>query len=183
MRIAYFVHDVQDAAVVRRTGLLRDEGLEVTVAGFRRRALLAGEPGRQGAVDLGLTRDGRLLRRVLSVLGHVLRPGRIAAVAAGADVLVARNLEMLVLARRVRRPGQRLVYECLDIHRLLLGMGPASRLLHRIEDWALQGTDLLVISAPAFLNSYFRARRGYRGAALLVENKVPAAEARLPAPA
>ena len=40
-----------------------------------------------------------------------------------ANVILARNLEMLVLAIRARKryaPQARVVYECLDIHRMLL---------------------------------------------------------------
>ena len=45
---------------------------------------------------------------------------------AGADVVLARNLEMLIIASRARNlyaPRAALVYECLDIHRLLLSQG------------------------------------------------------------
>jgi succinoglycan biosynthesis protein ExoL len=65
------------------------------------------------------------------------------------------------------------VYECLDIHRLLLGNGLPSRLLHWIESWALRGVDLVFVSAPAFRDAYFRNQLGYKGEVLLVENLVP----------
>jgi len=115
MRISYLVHDLHDAAVARRIALLRGQGAQVRVAGFRRRDAVPGEIAGAPAVDLGRTRDGKLLARVWSVLRHCLAPRRLRAETATADVLVARNLEALVLAARVRTPGQRLVYECLDI--------------------------------------------------------------------
>ena len=37
MKIAYFVHDLSDAAVAKRVGMLRDAGAEVALFGFRRR--------------------------------------------------------------------------------------------------------------------------------------------------
>lgn len=172
MRIAYCVHDLHDVAVARRIALLRGEGHEVRVAGFRRRDAVPGEVAGAPALDLGRTRDGALAARIASVLRHVVLPGRLRAMCVDAEVLVARNLESLVLAARVRRPGQRLVYECLDIHRLLLGEGPASRVLHAIERWAMRAVKLVVVSAPAFRDGYFVARRGWRGPVLLVENKV-----------
>lgn len=180
MTISYLVHDLHDAAVVRRIALLRGQGKAVRVAGFRRRDEVPAEVAGAPALDLGRTRDGRLAERVLSVLRHVLRPGRLRRLTTGADVLLARNLEALVLAARVRRPGQRLVYECLDIHRLLLGSGLASRLLLAIEHWAMRGVDLVVVSAPAFRDAYFVTRRGWQGPVLLVENKVQSAA--LPGP-
>lgn len=176
MQIAYLVHDLLDAAVVRRVALLLEHGSAVRLAGFRRRDMVPDAVSGAPATDLGRTRDGRLAERVLSVLRHVLLPRRVRAATAGADVLLARNLEALVLAARVRLPGQRLVYECLDIHRLLLGNGLPSRILHAIEAWAMRRVDLVVVSAPAFRDAYFVERRGWRGQVLLVENKVQGAK-------
>lgn len=173
MRIAYLVHDTADAAVRRRVALFEAAGLDVVVGGFRRAHQPAGTIGGAAVTDLGRTEDGALAKRVLSVLRHAALPGVVRRLTRDADVIVARNLETLVLAQRARRPGQRLVYECLDIHRLLLGEGQASRVLHAIERWAMRGVDLVVVSAPAFRDAYFRDRLGYRGDVRLVENLVP----------
>ena len=83
---------------------------------------------------------------------------------------------MLVLAWRVRRSEQRLVYECLDIHRLMLGSGCKSRLMRWIERKLLVRADLVVVSSPAFAREYFSARQGRDHGVLLVENKVPIAQ-------
>jgi succinoglycan biosynthesis protein ExoL len=91
-----------------------------------------------------------------------------------APVIVARNLEMLVLAARVRGRRQRIVYECLDIHRLMLGAGHKSRLMRWIERRLLARTDLVIVSSPAFARDYFAGRQGRSDRVLLVENKVPA---------
>jgi succinoglycan biosynthesis protein ExoL len=172
--VAYFVHDLQDAAVARRIGMLRAAGHEVKVAGFYRRDTAPAQVSGARAHSLGRTRDGRLAGRMLQVLRHVLAPGAARHGAHGARVLIARNLETLVLAVRVRAPGQRLVYECLDIHRLMLGRGMAGKVMRAIERWAMRRLDLLVVSSPYFLDTYFRQMGHYHGAARLVENKVPA---------
>lgn len=179
MRIAYFVHDLHDAAVARRIALLEWAGHAVVAIGFRRGDAVEAIRPASCAVDLGRTRDGKLAVRVLLVLRHWLSRGRVRHAARGADVLLARNLEVLVLAAAVRRPEQRLVYECLDIHRLLLGKGIASGALHRVERAALRGVDLLVTSSPDFLERYFRPQ-GFRGHGLLIENKVPALSGPMP---
>ncbi|HWU03912.1 MAG TPA: hypothetical protein VN222_14325, partial [Novosphingobium sp.] len=173
-RIAYLVHDLQDAAVARRVAMLRHAGHRLRLAGFHRRGTAPARVSDVAATTLGRTQDGRLVARLLSVLRHFCMPGRVRAITADADVLVARNLETLVLAARVRRDGQRLVYECLDIHRLLLSAGMAGRLVRAIEGWAMRRLDLLVVSAPAFRDAYFAGQRGYCGPSLLLENKVPA---------
>ncbi|EIZ77903.1 hypothetical protein WSK_3574 [Novosphingobium sp. Rr 2-17] len=181
-RVAYLVHDLGDAAVRRRADLIRAGGAEPVIAGFFRGATAPAHIGDTRPVILGMTRDGALMARVLSVLRHILRPARIQQAIRGAPVILARNLEMLVLAAVLRKQGQRLVYECLDIHRLLLGNGPASRILHAIEAMAMRHVDLVVVSAPAFRDAYFRHRRHWAGPIELVENQVQSSTAELPPP-
>lgn len=183
MNVLYLVHNVADAAVRRRVELLEQTGARVALAGFHRDAAPPVRVASAPVTALGHTADGALAARALSVLRHWLRPRRLRTLTARRDVIVARNLETLVLARRARRQGQRLVYECLDIHRLLLARGPAGRLLRAIESWALRGVDLVVVSAPAFRDAYFRTFRGYGGPIALVENKVPSAGDDAPAAA
>ena len=173
VRIAYLVHDLNDAAVKRRVALFEAAGVTVSVGGFHRDAAVPAALGEAPVIPLGQTQDGALARRALAVLRHVAVPAAVRRLVADADVIVARNLETLVIAARARRPEQRLVYECLDIHRLLLGEGAASRALHAVERWAMGDVDLVVVSAPAFRDAYFRKRIGWRGAIRLVENLVP----------
>ena len=94
--------------------------------------------------------------------------------ARGADVIVARNLEMLALARMAqRRAGiPRLVYESLDIHRSLLGSGVASRMLRAVERRLMRRADLLITSSPAFREHYFEPVQHLAMPTLLVENKL-----------
>ena len=182
-RIAYFVHDLGDAAVVRRVQMLHAGGIEVTVLGFRRGDTAPARIEGARAIDLGRTGNGQFVQRILAVLRSLARFGAIRRAAAEADVVMARNLEMLVLAARAAG-RRRLIYECLDIHRLLLGSGMASRLIQAIERALLRHVDLIVTSSPRFIADYFHARRGLTTPVLLIENKVPAFDAPVtPAPA
>src|ERR1700754_3594982 len=99
-RIAFFGHNAADAAVCRRVQAFRDDGVEVT--GFMMRR------GKDAArswenVDLGETADGAYLQRIKSIFSGA----RIAANArdklAAADVIVARNLDMLATAFLAKR--------------------------------------------------------------------------------
>lgn len=175
--IAYLVHDLNDAAVCRRVDMLSEEGFVVGLGGFRRHAATPGVSSARRVLDMGRTMDARLGQRVAAVLRHLWSPSAIRDLCGGASVIVARNLEMLILAWRVRSRGQRLVYECLDIHRLMLGTGRKSRLLRGLERWLLARTDLVIVSSPAFAERYFAQRQGRFDRVLLVENKVPAGQA------
>jgi succinoglycan biosynthesis protein ExoL len=169
--IAYLVHDTADAAVARRVRMFRTGGAEVRVGGFNRHGVpadIAGAP----VTDLGRTRDAAFARRIASVVRHVAAPAAVRRLVAGADVVVARNLEMLAIAARVVAPGQRLVFECLDIHRLLLSPSLPGRLLRALEARLLARVDLILTSSPSFRDRYFIERQGFAGPIRVEENRL-----------
>jgi succinoglycan biosynthesis protein ExoL len=184
--VLYLASNVGDATVAKRTRMLRDGGASVSIAGFRR-AGSAPPPEAAGLVDLGQTFDARFLQRILAVakasgpLRWRMR-GR-----ARPDVILARNLEMLFLAGRLRSAWPEppaIAYECLDIHRLLLRSDLVGRTLRGIERSLLRDVDLLLTSSPAFVRSYFEAYGQAELPTLLLENKVypaPMARGRNPA--
>lgn len=169
--IAYLVHDLGDAAVARRVASIAEGGGNIRLAGFFRRQPPADVAGTR-PLPLGRTRDARLTQRALLVLFVLLAPGRLAPLVRGANVIIARNLEMLVIATRLRQPGQRLVYECLDIHRLMLRRDLLGKAMRAIERRLLRRADLVLVSSPAFEHDYFRQQQRYSGPIDLVENKV-----------
>ena len=173
-KIAYFVHDLSDAAVHRRVRMLAAGGAAVTPIGFRRQATPVREVEGLAAIDLGQTEDGKLSRRLITVAGALMRVGGFAEALAETDVILARNLEMLTIAARARRrhaPQARLVHECLDVHRLLLSPRPAGALLRHIESRLWRGVDLLLTSSPGFIENYFEPRR-FPASVRMVENKL-----------
>lgn len=181
--IAYLVHDLGDAAVARRIEGLEAGGAVVAPAGFYRRAAPASVAGAP-ALSLGRSHDARLAQRAWLVLRTIAAPGRLRPLVRGADIVVARNLEMLAIGAALARPGQGLVYECLDIHRKMLGSGIASRLLRWFERRLLARSARVIVSSPAFERDYFRQVQGWQGPVDLVENKMgalPAALAEAPA--
>lgn len=175
MRVLYLTHDVSDPATARRVRMLQSGGARVRVMGFRRgsttSATIAGSP----TTDLGRTHNGRFAHRTATVLRSVADARRHVEAFAWADVVVARNLEMLAIAVRgrglcVRPPG--LVYECLDVHRLLLRRGGVGRALRELEGWLARHASLLITSSPGFVREYFEPLSRVRLPVLLVENKV-----------
>jgi succinoglycan biosynthesis protein ExoL len=174
MKIAYVVHDLNDPAVARRVRMLRAAGGDPVVLGFRRSETAPGSVEGARAIDLGRTADARLGQRALAVLRNLLRPSTMLTGAEGAGIVIGRNLESLALAARIRRaaPGARLIYECLDIHRTLLGTRMVDRAIQAVEHKLLRGIDLLIVSSPAFLREHFAGRAALTAPTLLVENKV-----------
>jgi succinoglycan biosynthesis protein ExoA len=170
MHVLYLGHDLDDAAIWRRHRMLRLGGAEVTLAGFRR-----GEGALSGpAIVLGRTANGRMVGRALSVLGTLARLPEPLLRSPEPVAILARNLEMLALAVALSRhfPRARIVYELLDVHRLLLGRGVVSRLLRAIEVWLLRRTNAVVISSPGFRRGYLEPFRRPVRDLVLVENKM-----------
>ena len=183
-RVAYLVHNLADAAVGRRVTMLRAAGADVTVAGFCRDAHPPREVAGAPARSLGRTHDAALRQRAQQVLANRMRPTQLLRAVAGADVIVARNLEMLALAAFAKRRAgvPRLVYESLDIHRSLLGQKPAHRAMRAVERMLMRRADLLLSSSPAFLRDYFEPIQRLAGPSLLVENKLLRLDGALPEP-
>jgi hypothetical protein len=94
----------------------------------------------------------------------------------GANVIMARQLEMLVLAGTARRryaETAALAYECLDIHRLVVSPSLAGMALRGLEGHLLRATDLLIISSSAFVREHLLPLHGARlPPTCLIENKV-----------
>lgn len=174
MSIAYFVHELADAAVQRRIMMLAAAGRDVMLFGFDRvRDGKARFP--EGAHVLGVTRNRRLFQRAGAVLLAIPRLMRWKRAWVGADLIIARNLEMLALAAIVTRLAgskSRIAYECLDIHGLMLDRGPLGGLLRAVERVFLRRAALVITSSPAFERVHFRAAQRYAGPIMLAENKV-----------
>ncbi|WP_299885227.1 glycosyltransferase [uncultured Ruegeria sp.] len=173
--VLYLAHDLDDAAIWRRVDMLRTGGADVSVVGFRRRS----GPLSEDALVLGQTHNGKMLQRVFLVLKLRLRLHAIVRNVPPVDAILCRNLEMLALAvpllrvLRSTRPVS-LVYEVLDIHRLMVGQSIKARVMRWIERRLCQKVDQIVVSSPAFQREYFVPVQHSTAPILLVENKVVA---------
>lgn len=172
--IAFFGHDSADAANRRRVQAFQDDGLRVTGYMMHRR-----DPGALNweNVDLGETQDSAFVQRIRSIFSG-------ASVAAGdaerlrtADVIYARNLDMLALAfltKRKMKLKTPVIYESLDVHRMLSRTDLIGRVIRSIEHQFLKRSIGLVVSSPGFLKNHFE--RYYPGdfKAYLIENRLAA---------
>lgn len=180
MKLAYFAQDLSDPATHRRLRLLRTGGTDaIALLGFRRSAEPIVEVEGVPAIDLGRTQDARLGRRVGSVLRAAIALPLLRDVITGSTVLMARNLEMLALASEARRRfavDAALVYECLDIHQLMVSRGALGAVLRTVERRLVGSCDLLTVSSPAYGTEYFAKAHRSLPATYLLENKVLSSE-------
>lgn len=175
LRILYFVHDLADPAVRRRILALQAGGAEITLAGFRRGGKTGAAISGVTPIELGVTEDARFIQRAGAVAVARMRLERALYGIAKPDLIIARNLEMLALARKavsVLGGDMPIVYECLDIHRLLLRKDWLGRAIRAVEARLGRNASLLVTSSPAFVEHYFRPLSGIEAPVLLLENKV-----------
>jgi succinoglycan biosynthesis protein ExoL len=173
-RIAFFGHDAADAAVRRRVQGFRDDGLDITGFMMRRRDDVAVD---WDNVDLGRTFDGNYGQRVKSILSGAKRAAAEREKLAKADVIYARNLDMLAtafLAKRYTGLKTPVIYESLDIHRLLTRKDAIGLAFRRIEGALLSRTRRLVVSSPAFVENHFAVHHKGKYRHVLVENRLAA---------
>lgn len=171
--IQLFVHDLTDAAVKRRVEMLNLAGADVSVVGFVR------DPDRLPNISamtvLGVTHNARFLHRIGIVAAQAFRLFFRRTRIHSCDVIVARNLEMLLLAQIVslRSPNHvPVIYECLDVHRLMLGKGLVSSVLQHLERSLLGRSAGLITSSPAYVQEYFHSIAKVFPKVILIENQV-----------
>ncbi len=123
-------------------------------------------------LDLGEMPNERFVLRLWLLLRSVPRLFLARRFLSGADVVIARNFDLLALAWIARRSGTPLVYECLDIHSLMTGSGRVNRVMRAAERFLMRRCQLLWTSSPGFLRHYFETVQGYDGPSVILENKL-----------
>jgi succinoglycan biosynthesis protein ExoL len=173
-RITYFVIDLSDPAAAQRVRMLQLGGADLRLLGFRRSATPIHSVEGVPAVDLGRTFPRRMWHRTIKVLLRSMGSMRWRDMMRGTDVVLARNLEMWTIARAacawagLRAP---IVYECLDIHRLLSRRGWPSRLLRGWERHVLRSSSALMVSSPGFVRNHFELIGARLPPLIVTENK------------
>jgi len=170
--ILYLAHDLDDAAIWRRVSMLEAGGAKVAVVGFRRLTT----PLERPALVLGQTHNGKIVHRALSSLRVLTRAREIAREFAP-DIIMARNLEMLPLATRIKkrcpqRNAPRIYYEVLDVHRLMIGQGIVAMSLRWLERRLCKQVENVIVSSNRFDEEHFSRYRQIASPPILIENKV-----------
>ncbi|MEO1019997.1 MAG: glycosyl transferase [Pseudomonadota bacterium] len=152
---------------------MKNDGLTVTGFMMHRRENITPE---WNNIDLGLTRDRAIIARLKSIFMGARLAARSPELEQ-ADLIYARNLDMLItafLAKRFRKLSTPVIYECLDINRLMIRRDIIGRTLRWIEGRLLKRSKALVTSSPGFLKHYFEKHHAGLYTAHLVENRLAA---------
>ena len=173
-RIAFFGHDAADAAIRRRVQGFRDDGLDVTGFMMRRHDKVNVD---WENIDLGRTFDAAYFQRIRAIFLGARKAAAKRERLAQADIIYARNLDMLataLLAKRFAGLKTPVIYEALDVHRLLTRKDLIGLVFRRVEGSLLTRTKRLVVSSTAFLEHHFQVHHRGRFRASLVENRLAA---------
>jgi succinoglycan biosynthesis protein ExoL len=175
LNILYLAHDLTDATVHKRIQMLTHEHTTVHIMGFRRSGHLITEISRHKAIDWGQTTNAHFIHRAFSIFRIFLRLKQYQNLFSQADIIIARNLEMLILAvagakRQAKAPV--IIYEILDIHRLLLGSGLISKTLRYAERSLLRSVKEIYTSSPAYITNYFQQLNPTQVPIRVIENKL-----------
>ncbi|MDP1555614.1 MAG: hypothetical protein Q8L84_09155, partial [Hyphomonas sp.] len=149
-----------------------DDGLSVTGFMMHRR-----DPGPLDwhNIDLGETRDGAFLQRIRQIFAGARRAAEARSELAAADVIYARNLDMLAcafLAKRRAGLDTPVIYESLDVHRLLTRPDAIGAAMRWLEQSLLKRSAGLVVSSPGFIRNHFEKRYPGDFRAFVVENRL-----------
>lgn len=175
-KLAFFGHNFNEPAVRRRARAFLSCGFDV-VGVMPYRGCLT--PGPFDLVSLGQTRDGNYLSRLMPLIKSLQITGARHPQLAEIDLIYARNLDMLACAHAFRfrnRLQVPIVYECLDIHSMMLDHGLLSRMLRRLEAALLRRSDLLVYSSNCFRKAYFDVYHPDLFRGCLIENRLNAGD-------
>ncbi|MDX8350622.1 glycosyl transferase [Cognatiyoonia sp. IB215446] len=174
--ILVFAFDLTEASQVRRIKSLQILGHSVQSASFRRGNMNADFVPDWPNVDLGYVANNSYGRRVIGIMRGIWQMMQHKQQVKAADVIIARNFDLLVIAWAVRLlSGARqtpLVYECLDIHGLFTRSDRVGAVMRWCERQLLTRVQLLIVSSPGFISQYFAQTQGYLGPYALIENKL-----------
>lgn len=172
--VLLFCSDLNEASQQKMIGGFLAAGHRVTTASFKRRNMPEASPAWRD-IDLGTLGNGVGLRRLWRLAGSLAKVARLSRSAGSFDHIVARDLDMALLALwgRVWSSGRPpVVYVSLDVHGVLSRGGIIGWLARWVERRVLSGATALVVSSPGFLRAHFEARQGYTGEVRLLENRV-----------
>ncbi len=132
-------------------------------------------------VALGETENGAYFDRIWSIFRGAFRAAKHKQALTESDLIVARNLDMLATAFLTKRlTGLRtpVVYECLDVHRMLCRKDLIGWIARKFEAAFLKRSRGVIVSSPAFVREHFDRHYDDGFRFFLIENRLLSSFAR-----
>jgi len=176
VKVAFFGHNSNEPTVRKRTSLFKLAGAEVIGVMPYRGTL---DPTPFDLLSLGETHDNSYFSRLGTLVKSFAMTPRRHAQLRNIDLIYARNLDMLMCAHVFRLRNRLkipIVYECLDIHVLLVGNKLQTSILQWLEGILLRRSDMLVYSSERYIDQYFAIHHPGDYSKRLVENRLNQAD-------
>lgn len=174
-KVTVFGFDAAESSQIRRIQALVDAGYDVAAFTMRRDNMNADFVPFWDNVHLFTVANENLARRAFVLLASPLKIAAHLGKVRRADVLMARNFDLLLLAHVARLMALKkipVIYECLDVHAIFTDPSKKGALFRFAERLLLKRTALVVVSSPGFVANYFRPVQHYAGPTALLENKI-----------
>ena len=185
-KIEVFGFDVAEISQIRRIRAMVSLGHEAHSFTMRRDNMNRDFQPDWPNTHLYKTSNENLLNRATVVAKSIVRMAAHRKRLRAADMIFARNLDMLAIAWAARAMAGAghvpLIYECLDINGALCRDDAKGRAMRSAEKALLNRIQMLVVSSPGFIREYFEKMQHYRGPWALWENKLAAGSALPPSP-
>ena len=188
-RLLYSIFDINNQGFLRRLSRLAEANVPLTILAFSRGTSGAGKAknlqkilASTDVIHLGAQSKGLSRRRVAQFLRGCWRAIHTAARSEPFDIVIARNLDMAMIALPflLRKPRPRFVYEVLDIHPAAWSNAPLARVVRQFERLILNRADRVIVSTLDFHTKHLGPRMGVPAdRVFLIENKIAPEQAEL----
>jgi len=174
VKVAFLLPVASDARYRKRIEALQNVGVKSQILAFERN-YYSGKPVPGGYESLGRIQHRRYLRRLVPLVKAL---SKVRAAAKNADAIYTFGLDMLLLGWLASRGLSRrlkIVYEVGDIRNVLLQKGLISCSLRWLERFLLRRTQLIVVTAEAYVSGYYKGIQGLTDLRYqVIENKLDA---------
>lgn len=176
-KILYFSPEYGNPNNERQILSLTTIGFEVSVTGFRRKSSFTTQSldRIKNILPLGTAKDEAYAHRAWLLLQGLVKLFSNRAIVRSQDYFYAHHLDMAVLAviiRRLSRSHARIIYQTIDVRKVLQKQSIAGSVLRLVERIVLSKSDVLVVSSPGFIEHYFKPKQKYDGRWVVIENKL-----------
>lgn len=172
MHFTFLLPDLDDSFALDRIEHIKDEGATAEIFGYKRDTY-KGKKYEDHVTLLGYAEHGKYFKRIPSIFTSFFK---IRKKAKKTDVFYCFTLELLCigwLLSRFHKSPVKLAYDVADIREILVKKGIVSSLVRRLDKFLTNRTDVVVVTAPAYIDGYFKEILNIRKTEFhIIENKL-----------